>query len=129
MGARGRTGKLVREADALAARHPRKSDAAPRHLGAEGAAFFVAMRAKHSLDGPAEIETLTRACECIDTIAAARASMAKTGPIIKNQYDIEKLHPGLVVEKQARDGYYAALRLLDLRSHRDRGGDVPPWVD
>jgi phage terminase small subunit len=76
-----------------------------------------------------EAVAIVRACECIDTITAARASMAKTGPIIRNQYGIEKLHPAVAVEKTAPDGLYTALRMLEINARVVGTREDPPWVD
>src|SRR5262245_46842188 len=105
MGSRGRQGKISREVDDLIAhRAPRLSvvSDAPSHLRQEGAGFFTAMRKAHSLDGPAAVEVLTRASECLDQLAAAHKAIAKDGEIIENQYGVAKLHPALVLEKSAR---------------------------
>jgi hypothetical protein len=86
------------------------------------------MLSDYRIEGAADLALLTRAAECIDTITAARAAMAKTGPIIKNQYDIDKLHPAVAVEKTARDGLYTALRMLDIDRREAGAKDLPPWA-
>ena len=120
MGVRGEQGKLVAAVDNFVASQPQKksvkrANGAPSHLRREGSAFYKAMRKQHlTLDDAAALTILTRAAECIDTIAAARAAMAKDGEIIRNQYDLPKLQPAVTVEKSARDGFFAAMRLLGI---------------
>lgn len=114
MGARGRNAKPVKPFHAPAAG---KLDP-PAHLRDEGAAFFrriVARRivAEFAIEGGA-VDVLTRAGECIDRMAAARASIAEHGEIGVNQYGEPKLNPACSLEKVSRDGFYAAMRLLDL---------------
>jgi hypothetical protein len=131
MGVRGRKSRDEVAADHFLAlsRPPKRVErkVAPSHLRKEGAAFFASMVDRHGIDDPRRLALLEKASECLDTIAAARAAMAKTGPVILNQYDIAKAHPAITIEKQARDGFFAALRLLDV----DAGGsadDPPPWA-
>src|SRR5262245_11420309 len=49
---------------------------APSHLREDGSGFFASMCKAYEIDGPAAVEILTRAAECIDRIAAARSSHA-----------------------------------------------------
>src|SRR5262249_27833237 len=111
MGARGRKGAVTREVEAFVTVHrvprPLVTDA-PSHLRDEGAGFFASMRQAYDIEGPASVEILTRAAECIDRIATARASIAKEGAIIENQYGVAKMNPACVLEKAARDGFFAA---------------------
>jgi hypothetical protein len=97
-------------------------------LRADGAAFFAGMLADHDIVEAGAVAVLTRAAECLDRIAAARQSIDKDGVIVLTQYGTAKAHPGIAVEKAARDGFYAALRLLGI--DMNAWGDVrkrPPW--
>ena len=50
-------------------------------------------------------------------IAAARASITKDGAIIENEYGVAKMNPACVLEKAARDGFFAAMRLQVAQTH------------
>src|SRR5262245_38305407 len=100
---------------------------APTHLRTEGRCFFRAMRRAYGIESPAAVEILARACECLDRIAAARASIAKDGEVIENQYGVAKMNPACVLEKQARDGFYAAMRLLGINMSAGNTREQPPW--
>src|SRR5262245_56766806 len=97
-------------------------------LREEGAGFFMLMRQAHNIEGPACVEVLTRAAECIDRIAAARASIAKDGEIIENQYGVAKLNPACALEKAARDGFFSAMRLLGINMSAGNTRELPPWT-
>src|SRR5262245_3005357 len=119
MGARGRKSAAERDVEAFVTSHraPKPSVVAPdapSHLREDGASFFVSMRQAYDIEGPASVEILTRAAECIDRIAAARSSIAKDGEIITNQYGVAKLNPACPLEKVARDGFFTAMRLLGI---------------
>ena len=130
MGARGRKGAVTREVEEFIARRPKlavgKRDA-PSHLREDAASFFVSMRQAYDIEGPASVEILTRAAECIDRIAAARTSIVKDGAIIENQYGVAKINPACVLEKAARDGFFAAMRLLGINMSAGNTREVPPW--
>jgi hypothetical protein len=107
-----------------------KSRHLPSHLRADGAAFFAGMIEDHGIDDAARIAVLTQAASCLDRIAGARQSIDKDGVIVETQYGTAKAHPAVAVEKAARDGFYAALRLLGI--DMNAWGDVrkrPPWND
>jgi hypothetical protein len=76
----------------------------------------------------ASVAILTRAAECIDRIAAARVSIAKDGAIIENQYGVAKMNPACVLEKAARDGFFAAMRLLGIDMSAGITHDPLPWT-
>ena len=61
-----------------------------------------------------ELEVLARAAECLDRIAAAQASIAEHGEITVNQYNQPKRNPACNLEKQARNGFLACMRMLDI---------------
>jgi phage terminase small subunit len=133
MGVRGRKSAADRETEAFVVecRAPKLLEVtrdAPSHLREEGATFFVSMRQAYEIEDPASVAILTRAAECIDRIAAARASIAKDGAIIENQYGVAKMNPACVLEKAARDGFFAAMRLLGIDMSAGITRDPPPWT-
>ena len=132
MGVRGRKSAADRDAEAFSIAHraPKSSAVtrdAPSHLCKEGASFFVSMRQAYEIEDPASVAILTRAAECIDRIAAS-ASITKDGALIENQYGVAKMNPACVLEKAARDGFFAAMRLLgiDMSAGITRG--PLPWT-
>jgi hypothetical protein len=133
MGARGRKGAVTREAEAFVAAHRAtklsvvKRDA-PSHLREDGAGFFASMCKAYEIEGPAAIEILIRASECVDRIAAARASIAEHSEIIENQYGVAKMNPACALEKAARDGFFSAMRLLGINMSANTTKDLPPWT-
>ena len=139
MGARGRKGAVTREVDELVAarRSPKLGSPSPKltvlerkapsHLRENGAGFFVSMCQAYEISGPAATEILTRAPECVDRIAAARATIAKDGELIENQYGIAKMNPACALEKAARDGFFSAMRLLGINMTANATMD-PPWM-
>lgn len=99
---------------------------APSHLRDEGRAFFVEMSASHQLDA-GSIAVLTRAAECLDRIAAARAAILKDGEFPETQYGTPKMHPALILEKGPRNAFFAAMRLLNIDVSAGPGRDAAPW--
>jgi hypothetical protein len=84
------------------------------------------MSQAYEIEAPAAVAILTRASDCIDRIAAARASIAKEGALIENQYCVAKMNPACVLEKAARDGFFAAMRLLGIDMSAGVTCDPPP---
>jgi hypothetical protein len=99
---------------------------APKHLRQAGAAFFNSMLSGYELNGAAAVAVLVRAAEAVDRIAAAQASIAKDGEIITNQYGVPKLNPACVLEKEARNGFLSAMRMLNVE-FADKN-PLPSWV-
>ena len=131
MGARGRKGAFTREVEQFIARRPKLSVAkrdASSHLREDGARFFASMCQAYEIESPAGIEILTRAAECVDRIAAVRASIAKDGEIIENQYGVAKMNPACALKKAARDGFFAAMRLLGINMSAGNTRELPPWT-
>jgi hypothetical protein len=99
----------------------------PSHLHAAGATFFAHMLEDHDIVDAGAVAILTRAAECLDRIATASASIEKDGAIIENQYGTAKLHPTVTLEKAARDGFYAALRMLGIKMNAKGDARDVPW--
>jgi hypothetical protein len=97
------------EAQMLVKRH-----ATPPHLLADGAAFFVEMVDEYDVCDAGGRAVLTRAAECLDRMAAAQRAIAADGEVVKNQYGMPVLHPATKLEKESRDGFLAAMRMLNL---------------
>ena len=50
----------------------------------------------------------------LDRIEAAQCSIAEHGEIFTDQYNKPRLNPAVGLEKTARDGFFAAMRMLDI---------------
>lgn len=96
----------------------------PRHLGKHGREFFAAVASEYSIDDSAGIALLTTASECLDRIRAAQAAITKHGEVVTDRYGQVKVNPACALEKDARNGFLAAVRALnlDLEPLRDRPG-------
>ena len=117
MGSRGRKSKAEQEVAGLG---PTVIEAefgkppTPRHLRPAGATFYRQMMTETDLASADNIAVLTRACECLDRIEAAQCSIAEHGEIFTDQYNKPRLNPAVGLEKTARDGFFAAMRMLDI---------------
>jgi hypothetical protein len=86
------------------------------------------MREQHRIETVSDIALLTRAAECVDRIATAVASIAKDGALVETQYGTLRANPAVTIEKQARDGFYSAMRLLDVHTREVGSREAPPWA-
>ena len=96
----------------------------PRHLHGDGREFFTSVSAEYSIVDPAGLALLTTAAECLDRMRQAQAAIAKDGAVVVDRYGAPKVHPAAALEKDARTGFLAALRALnlDIEPLRDRPG-------
>ena len=99
----------------------------PDHLRDPGRAFYAAVASEYGIADSAGIALLTTAAECIDRMRAAQASIAEHGELVVDRYGAPKLNPGCNLEKDARSGFLAAMRALnlDLEPLRDGPGRPP----
>ena len=99
----------------------------PAHLRPDGADFYARVAAEYALDDPAGLALLCTAAECLDRMRAAQASIAQRGELVDDRYGAPKLNPACGLEKDARAGFLAALRALnlDLEPLRDGPGRPP----
>jgi hypothetical protein len=95
----------------------------PPHLGKAGAEFFLEMLDMYDIGKPAAIALLTRAAECVDRLVEAQTCIKEHGAVMQG----EKLvaNPACKLEKEARDGFLAAMRFACQR-HRDGRPEVWP---
>ena len=103
-----------------------KRYAIPKHLLTEGHLFFTQMVDEYEVRDCAGLALVTRAAECLDRMAAARQAFATDGEIVKNQYGMSVLNPACKLEKEARDGFLAAVRMLNLDIEPPRPGPGRP---
>lgn len=100
---------------------------APDHLRAAGRAFFLSVASEYSIADAAGSALLARAAECVDRMNAAQAAIAEHGELVPDRYGGVKLNPACALEKDARNGFLAAVRALnlDLEPLRDGPGRPP----
>jgi len=68
----------------------------------------------YAIDDIAGLELLSRAAECVDRMAAARASIAEHGELLLNGDAGPRLNPACRLERESRDGFFAAMRALHI---------------
>jgi phage terminase small subunit len=95
----------------------------PRHLKAAGQALWTDIVMQYRIRDGAGLALVTTVAECRDQIRAAQAIIQKEGAIIRDRYGGARQHPACGLERDARAGMLAALKLLnlDLEPLRDRG--------
>lgn len=91
-----------------------KRNKAPEHLRDDGAAFWRAVLDDFDIGDAAGLRLLLVAAECVDRMAAARAEIAERGEVILDRYGCPKVHPACQLERDARNGFLAAMRSLQL---------------
>lgn len=99
---------------------------APTHLRASGSAFFASVASEYGIGDAAGLALLARASECVDRMAAAQASIAEHGELVIDRYGAPKLNPACTLEKDARNGFLAAVRALNLDLEPLRDGPGRP---
>jgi len=98
----------------------------PEHLKAEGARFWADVAEEYGIDDAAGLAYLTTAGECLDRIRAAQASIASHGEIVHDRYGCPKVNPACSLEKDARNGFLAALKALNLDIEPLKARGRPP---
>lgn len=99
----------------------------PDHLRAEGRKFFQSVADEYAIADAAGLALLARAAECVDRIHAAQRAIAEHGELTLDRYGAPKLNPACALEKDARAGFLAAMKSLnlDLEPLRDGPGRPP----
>jgi P27 family predicted phage terminase small subunit len=97
---------------------------APDHLRDAGRAFYQRVAGEFSIADTAGLALLVAAAECLDRMRAAQAAISEHGELVIDRYGSPKLNPACTLEKDARNGFLAALRALnlDLEPLRDAPG-------
>lgn len=98
---------------------------APSNLTRETARLWNKLCKEYSFDD-AGFLLLKVALEAYDRLQSARQQIDEEGAVIETPTHYFKEHPALKVEKQARDGFLSAMRMLNLDV--EPGGDIgrPP---
>jgi hypothetical protein len=96
----------------------------PAHLGAYGREFYLVMIEEYGIEDAAGLALLARASECLDRIRQAQAAIDQHGAILLVNGK-PTANPASKLEKESRDGFYAALRLLNVDSAPKAVGRPP----
>lgn len=96
----------------------------PKHLKPDGRKLFRDVVSEYAIDDAAGLALLTTASECLDRMRAAQDAIEAQGEVVTDRYGQTKVHPACALEKDARNGFLAALKQLnlDLEPLRDRPG-------
>lgn len=96
----------------------------PAHLGAAGTKLWRDLTSEYSIGDAAGLALVERAAECMDRLRAAQAAIVTHGEVVVDRYGAPKLNPACGLEKDARNGLFAALKALnlDLEPLRDAVG-------
>jgi hypothetical protein len=87
----------------------------PVHLGVDGREFYVVMIEEYGIEDAAGLALLARASECLDRIRQAQAAIDQHGAILLVNGK-PTANPASKLEKESRDGFYAALRMLNVET-------------
>lgn len=86
----------------------------PAHLGEAGTELWRELVDEYDIADAAGIGLIPCAAECLDRMRAAQASIAEHGELVKDRYNAPKLNPACNLKKDARAGFLAALKALNL---------------
>ena len=92
----------------------------PPGLGPDGRRFYRAIAEQFSVDHAGEKELLFTAASALDRLKQAQRAIAKDGVVIPGRGGVLVRHPATTIEREARAGFLAALKLMDLQI--DEGG-------
>ena len=101
----------------------------PQHLKQHGRKLWQELQAEYAITDSAGLALLARAAECLDRLADAQALIERDGSVVDDRYGVPKQHPAISIEKDSRNGFFAALKAmnLDIEPLRD-GPGRPPGV-
>ena len=86
----------------------------PSHLKKPAREFWCAVQVEYSITDPAGLVLLTTAGECLDRMRAAQAAIRKHGEVVTDRYGQIKVNPACQLERDSRNGFFAALRAMNL---------------
>jgi len=105
-----------------------KAEKTPKHLGTAGKALYSSLAAEYRIADAAGLALLTTACECLDRMRAAQKAIADHGEVVKDRYGQVKVNPACTLEKDARNGFLAAIRALNLDLEPLKSGPGRPTL-
>jgi phage terminase small subunit len=87
----------------------------PPHLEAPEALLFRQLVREFRIDDGGSVSLLTVAMEAHQRARRARERIDREGEVINDRFGCLKAHPCIAIERDARDAYMRALRLLNLQ--------------
>jgi P27 family predicted phage terminase small subunit len=87
---------------------------APKHLAADGRALWLELQRAYQIVDSGGLALLTTACECLDRMRNAQKLIAERGELIADRYGGLRANPAVIIEKDARSGLLAAIKMLNL---------------
>jgi P27 family predicted phage terminase small subunit len=95
----------------------------PDHLKEAGRRFWLDIVLEYHVRDGAGLALVTTASVALDRMTEARESITKHGLITTDRYGNPKANPAVHIERDARAGFLAALKALnlDIEPLRDRG--------
>jgi P27 family predicted phage terminase small subunit len=93
-------------------------------LSAEAKDLHSRLKREWNIRDAAGLVTLLTACQALDRLRQAQAILAKEGCIAADRFGQAKQHPASVIEKEARAGFLAALKHLNLDIESLEGGNA-----
>jgi hypothetical protein len=98
----------------------------PDHLKKDGITLFEQISREYSIDDAGGIALLTTAAECLDRMREAQAEIDQHGVLLSDRYGNQKLNPACSLEKDARNGFLAAIKSLNLDLEPLKSPGRPP---
>ena len=92
----------------------KKTNRAPGHLSREAKQDWQKFKKEYGIDDSGGLAILKAGLEAKDLAEACRRKIEKEGLTITDRFGIEKPHPLLAAERDARAQWLAALKALNL---------------
>jgi len=86
----------------------------PKHLSREGKKWWLEIQNEFSIDDSGGLSILTAAAEAFDRMTAARKLIDLEGLTVFDRFQQKKVHPAVIIERDARGQMLQALRDLRL---------------
>lgn len=96
------------------------------HLSTEGKRIFKALTDEYEISDVAGLRILRVAIEAFDRAQAARKVVERDGMVQRDRHGQLKAHPAVAIERDARSGFLAGLRALNLDIEPLKGIGRPP---
>ena len=102
----------------------------PPHLKAAGAKLWADLTREYVVRDGAGLALVTAAAEALDRQQEAREAIDKYGAVVVDRYGNPKANPACHIERDARAGFLACLKALnlDLEPLRDGRGRPPTYA-
>lgn len=101
-----------------------KTPRIPRHLSSEARKLWRTLTAEYDIADVGGLAILKTGLEAFDRATGAREAIDRDGLTMPDRFGVQKPHPLLAAERDARAQWLAALKQLnlDLEPLRDRPG-------